>query len=270
MRLKDKVVVVTGGGTGIGKAIAQRFASEGTKVALVGADRINVSRSHYGGGNIGGYTAARGVAAEISQKGEAIAIEADVTNYEQVQAMVSKTVSTFGNLDIVVNCAGIITFGFVKDLSEEDWDSVMAVNAKGTFLVCKAAVTQMLNQGSGRIINISSMAGKTGGAGTAHYAASKAAVIAFTQGFAKEVAKNNITVNAICPGIIGTQMWKLLSGARAFPGETDEQAYQRIVQNRIPQGVPQTGDDIAEAAVFLALSPHVTGQAIVVDGGATA
>jgi meso-butanediol dehydrogenase/(S,S)-butanediol dehydrogenase/diacetyl reductase len=271
MRLEGKIAMVTGGVTGLGKTVALRLAAEGAKVACVGVDVIDAQHSQYESRNIGGYAAAKEVVAELQTKGsDAIAIETDVTKWVQVEGMVKQTVAAFGRVDIVVNCAGIITFYYVSDLSEADWDSVMAVNAKGTFLVNKAAAAQMQKQGGGKIINISSIAGKRGNPGTAHYAASKFAVLGFTQALAKEVARDNITVNAICPGIIGTQMWKLLSIARALPGETEQQSYERIVRDRIPQGVEQTGEDIAEAVVFLAVSDHVTGQSIVVDGGATA
>jgi len=271
VRLDDKVAIVTGGGTGIGKAVAMRLAEEGVKIVVAGADVINTPYCQYESRSIGGYTAAKEVATELQNNGhDTIAIKADVTKYMQVQELVKQTVASFHRVDIVVNCAGIITFRYVSELSEEDWDSVMAVNAKGTFLVNKVAAAQMQKQGGGKIINISSIAGKRGSSGLAHYTASKFAVIGFTQALAKEVAKDNITVNALCPGIIGTQMWKLLSRARALPGETKEQSYQRNIRDLIPQGVPQTGEDIAEAVVFLAVSDHVTGQSITIDGGATA
>ena len=271
MRLDNKVAIVTGGGTGIGKAVAMRLAEEGARIVAAGADVISTPYCQYESKNIGGYTSAKEVAAGLRNNGhDAIAMEADVTKYVQVQELIKQTVASFHGVDIVVNCAGIITFHYVSELSEEDWDSVMAVNAKGTFLVNKVAAAQMQKQGGGKIINISSISGRRGSSGLAHYTASKFAVIGFTQSLAKEVAKDNITVNVICPGIIGTQMWNLLSRAHVLSGETKEQSYQRIIRDLIPQGVPQTGGDIAEAVVFLAVSDHVTGQSITIDGGATA
>ena len=144
----------------------------------------------------------------------------------------------------------------------------MDVNVKGTFLVNKAAVIQLRAQGTGgQIVNIASVAGKFGTATLSHYCASKFAVVGFTNALAKEVAREGITVNCICPGIVGTQMWTMLNDAFAEPGETPEQAYARAVERFIPQGIPQTEEDMAGLALYLVNAPHVTGQAINLDGG---
>ena len=269
MRLQGKVAAVTGGGTGIGKGVSQRLALEGARLAIVGADVLSSAFNQKGAKNVGGFTAARELAKSLSEGGvSAIAIECDVTQKNQVESMINGIVAHFGRIDLVVHCAGVITAKKVVDLTEEDWDSVMTTNAKGTFLVDQAAAAQMMKQGGGKIINFSSIAGKTGYAGTAHYSASKFAVIGFTEALAKELIQDHITVNAVCPGIVGTQMWKMLARDFALPGESDEQSYQRNVAAMIPQGEPQTEEDMAEAVMFLALSDHVTGQAIGVDGGA--
>lgn len=265
--LTGKVALVTGGGTGIGKGIAQRFAREGAKVALAGLDQAKSAANQYHGRNLGGYTAAQAAALEIG--GHALAIEADVTDPAAVAAMVERTVNAFGQLDIVVNAAGVITAKPIDQLVEDDWDSIMDVNGKGTFLVNQAAVAQMRRQGGGgRIINIASIAGKMGVPTLSHYCASKWAVIGFSISLAKEVAKEGITVNCICPGIVGTAMWTLLSNTFRQEGETAEQSYRRMVEAFIPQGVPQTEADMADMAAYLATAAHVTGQAFNVDGGA--
>jgi meso-butanediol dehydrogenase/(S,S)-butanediol dehydrogenase/diacetyl reductase len=264
-RLAGKVALVTGGGTGIGKGIAQRFAAEGMKLAVAGLDRLEGGRTQYGARDLGGYQAARAVAAELGNG--AIALEADVTHKDQVARMVQATVDAFGRVDVVVNAAGVVNAAPIAEITESDWDVTLDVNLKGTFFVTQAAVVQMRRQGGGCIQNIASIAGKMGVPTLAHYCGSKWGVIGFSESVAREVAKENITVNCICPGIVGTQMWHMLSRHFAKPGETPEQSYQRCLESFIPQGTEQTVEDMAELAVFLAVSPHVTGQAINVDGG---
>lgn len=266
--LAGKVALVTGGGTGIGKGIAERFHALGMKVAVAGLDQARDEANQYYGRNMGGYTAAKAVAAGLGDG--AVAIEADVTDPAQVDAMTRATVDAFGRIDVLVNGAGVITAKPIQDLVEADWDSIMDVNAKGTFLVNQAVVAQLRRQGGGgRIINIASIAGKLGVPLLSHYCASKWAVIGFSISLAKEVAKEGITVNCLCPGIVGTAMWTLLSKTFAQPGESEEAAYKRSVEGFIPQGVPQTEEDMADMTVFLATAPHVTGQAFAVDGGAS-
>lgn len=265
--LAGKVALITGGGTGIGKGIALAFARHGMKIAVAGLDHAPSDANQYGGRNIGGYAAAKSVAQEIG--GDAIAIDADVADPNAVDAMFAQTIGQFGRVDIVVNGAGVITARPIEAMSADEWDNIMGVNAKGTFLVNKAAVVQMRTQGGGgRIINIASIAGKFGTATLTHYCASKFAVVGFTNALAKEVAREGITVNCICPGIVGTQMWTLLNDAFAEPGETPEQAYARAIDRYVPQGVAQTEEDMAELALYLVNAPHVTGQALNVDGGA--
>ncbi|WP_421706492.1 SDR family NAD(P)-dependent oxidoreductase [Algihabitans sp.] len=266
--LTGKVALITGGGTGIGKGIAERFHGMGMKVALAGLDQASGAANQYFGRNMGGYTAARDLAETLGEG--AVAIEADVTDAAQVEAMTAATVETFGRLDVLVNGAGVITAKPIQELEEADWDSVLGVNAKGTFLTNRAAVAQMRAQGGGGcIVNISSIAGKLGVPFLTHYCASKWAMIGFSISLAKEVAKEGITVNCLCPGIVGTQMWTLLSKAFAQPGESEEVAYARSIETFIPQGVPQTEGDMADMTAFLVAAPHVTGQAFAVDGGAS-
>jgi meso-butanediol dehydrogenase/(S,S)-butanediol dehydrogenase/diacetyl reductase len=145
----------------------------------------------------------------------------------------------------------------------------MDVNAKGTFLCCKAAIPALKASGSGSIINIASVSGKDGHPGLAHYSASKYAVIGFTNSLAKELARDDITVNAICPGVVRTAMWDLLSDEWKEAGETREQSWERQILAFVPQGRPQTPEDMGDLAVFLALARNLTGQAINLDGGLT-
>ncbi len=262
-----RVALVTGGGTGIGRGIALGFAREGMRLALAGLEHAPSAENQYERSHIGGYSAAQAVASEIGRR--AIAIDADVADAESVDAMFASCLDAFGRVDVVVNAAGVITARPIAEMSEAEWDNIMDVNAKGTFLVNRAAIIRMRAQGGGgRIINIASIAGKFGSATLSHYCASKFAVVGFTNALAKEVAREGITVNCICPGIVGTQMWTLLNDAFAEPGETPEQSYARAIERLIPQGVPQTEEDMAALALYLANAPHVTGQAINLDGGA--
>ena len=266
--LAGKVALITGGGTGIGKGIAEGFARAGMNLALAGLEHAPSAENQYETSHIGGYSAAKAAAEQIGQG--AIAIDADVADADAVGAMFDRCVDAFSRVDVVVNAAGVITSRPIVEMSETEWDNIMDVNAKGTFLVNRAAVIRMRAQGGGgRIINIASIAGKFGVATLTHYSASKFAVVGFTNALAKEVAREGITVNCICPGIVGTQMWTLLNDAFAEPGETPEQSYARSIERHVPQGIPQTEEDMAELALYLARAPHVTGQAINVDGGAT-
>jgi meso-butanediol dehydrogenase/(S,S)-butanediol dehydrogenase/diacetyl reductase len=169
-----------------------------------------------------------------------------------------------------VNNAGVVSLGGVGELTLEQWNEVIDVNLRGVFLCCQAEIALMRRTGFGRIINTSSIAGKVGFPNLSHYSASKFGVIGLTNAIAKEVAKDGITVNALCPGIVGTGMWrgeKGLSALWAQPGETEEQSWKRHQELFLPQGVAQTPEDMGQMAVYLACAPHVTGQALAVDGG---
>jgi meso-butanediol dehydrogenase/(S,S)-butanediol dehydrogenase/diacetyl reductase len=182
--------------------------------------------------------------------------------------VVERTVTELGGVDILVNNAATNPhFGPILSSEDGHWDKTWDVNVKGYFRMARACVAPMRARGGGRIINIASVAGKFGTATLTHYCASKFAVVGFTNALAKEVAREGITVNCICPGIVDTQMWTLLNSAFANPGETPEQVYKRAIERYVPQNEPQTEEDMADMAVFFATAPHVTGQAYNVDGG---
>jgi meso-butanediol dehydrogenase/(S,S)-butanediol dehydrogenase/diacetyl reductase len=253
--LDGRVALVTGGGRGIGAGIAQSLAKAGATVVV--AD----------------YTAelAEGGSKAISALGRrTAALVVDVRKPESVRDMVESVEELFGRLDIAVNNAGVVSLGGVEDLTVAQWDDVIDINLRGVFLCCQAEIRLMRKAKFGRIINTASIAGKVGFPNLAHYSASKFGVIGFTNAIAKEVAKEGITVNALCPGIVGTGMWRGetgLSGLWANPGETEEESWARHQDIFLPQGVAQTPEDMGQMVVYLASAPHVTGQALAVDGG---
>lgn len=258
MRLEGKVALVTGAGRGIGEGVARHLAAAGACVLVADIDS----------------NAAAAVSASLNKDGRtALAATADVTSAKQIEAMVQKAIQEFGRLDIAVNNAGIVGANSLQDISEAEWDRLFEVNVKSVFLCCRAQAQLMEKNGGGAIINMASVAGKMGVPGMCHYAASKFAVIGFTQSIAKEYARRRVRINAICPGIVGTKMWKGSEGlATLWKGENEtvEEAWNRHVDTLLPQGEPQTPEDIAEAVIYLALAPHVIGQALNVDGGACA
>jgi len=255
MILKNKVVLVTGSGAGIGEAIAVAMAEAGATVVSADIDGAAAQK-----------TADR--AAEF--QGKTLAVQADVGDLAEIDRMVDTTVSEFGRLDVIVNNAGVTRRAYIMDLTEEDWDRIHRVNAKGVFFCLQRAARTMIDQGAGRIINIASIAGR-GYAGTSNaaYAASKGAVIALTKTAAQQLGPHNINVNAICPGVTRTPL-----GDRNLVVRAQEQgvSIEEALENHIkpnPIGRANQPEDIAAMAVFLA-SPgarNITGQAYNVDGG---
>ncbi len=242
MDFSDKVAVVTGSARGIGLAIAERFVAAGAKVVICDIDEAAVADT----------------AAKLGDC--ALGVKADVTRAEEVAALIDKTVEQFGRLDVLVNNAGITRDTLMMRMKEQDWDMVLDINLKGSFLVTKAASRIMMKQRSGRIVNISSVVGLTGNAGQANYSASKAGLIGLTKSSAKELATRGVTCNAVAPGFIETEM------TRAMPEAAREEFLKKVLINRA--GTP---DDIASAVLFLASdqASYITGQVLTVDGGLT-
>lgn len=244
MKLEGKVALITGASRGIGRAIALKLAAEGAKVA------INFA------GNI---TKAEEVKNAVeSSGGEAMLVQGDVSDFEKVNEIVKKVVDTWGRLDILVNNAGITRDNLMLKMSESDFDSVIATNLKGVFNCTKAVTRLMMKQHSGRIVNMSSVVGLMGNAGQANYAAAKAGIIGFTKSVAKEFAPRGITVNAVAPGFIETDM------TDALPDKIKTDLTEKIPIGRI--GKPE---DIANAVMFFVAddAAYITGQVICVDGG---
>ena len=244
MTLTGKVALVTGGSRGIGRAIALKLAENGADVAI-----------NYAGNT----AAAEEVKAAIEQMGrKALLIQCSVADTDGVQAMVNQVVKELGRLDILVNNAGITRDGLLMRMKEADWDDVMNTNLKGVYNCSKAVMRTMMKQKSGRIVNMASVVGEMGNAGQANYAAAKAGVIGFTKSLAKEVASRGITVNAIAPGFIATDMTSVLS---------DDQKAE--MARTIPLGRAGQPEDVANAVLFLASegAAYITGQVLNVDGG---
>jgi meso-butanediol dehydrogenase/(S,S)-butanediol dehydrogenase/diacetyl reductase len=266
--LAGKVALVTGGARGIGRGIAVALADAGADVAIADVEELAGGAHQYGAGRIGGFRAAGETAREIEALGRrSLPIEADVTRKADVQRMMQQVGERLGGLDVLVCNAGVVSMMPVEAMPEDAFDLTIAVNVKGVFLCCQAAIPLLKARGGGAIINIASVAGKNGVAGLAHYCASKFAVVGFTNSLAKELARDDIRVNAICPGILRTQMWEYLAETTKHEGETKEESWRRWVESMIPLGRPQTPEDIGALAVYLASAPNVTGQAMNVDGG---
>ena len=255
MRLKDKVALVTGGGSGIGGATAVLFAAQGAKVVVSDLNEANALET---------------VAEIKAAEGDATAITGDVSRNTDAEAMVKGTVDTYGTLDIVVNCAGVIAGKALPEGAspEEVWDRVMDVNLKGTYLVTWHAVRTMEGSGGGSIINIASINGIVGypiglGGGFDAYVPSKGGVVQFTKNLAIDYGKKNIRVNCICPGHIDTNL------IREF---LDNPERREWLEQRYPMGRVGRPEEIAYAALFLASdeSSFVTGAPLIVDGGYTA
>ena len=241
--LADKVAVVTGAGRGIGRAVAIAHARLGADVVCVSRTEENSAKA----------------AAEVETLGcRAWPVAVDVADTAAVEAAAKDILDSAGRVDILVNNAGITRDNLLMHMSEEEWDTVLDTNLKGAFNFTKAFTRSFIKQRSGRIINIASVIGLIGNAGQSNYAASKAALIGFTKSVAKELAPRGITVNAIAPGFIETDMTAVV----------DEKMRGEILQ-RVPMGRLGAPDEIAHAAVFLAMEPtgYVTGQVLTVDGG---
>ena len=243
---RGRVALVTGGGRGIGRALAVRLAEEGANLAI--SYRSN--------------DAAAGEAAE-KVRGAGVEIElfkGDVSSPEDVEALFNGVSDTFGRVDILVNNAGITRDNLMMRMKEEEFDDVLRTNLKGTYLCTRAALRSMVRARWGRIVNVSSVVGLVGNAGQANYAASKAGIIGFTKSVAREVAQRGITVNAVAPGYVETEL------TRSLPEKVKEQ-----IREQVPAGRFGEPEEVAEVIAFLVgeEAGYVTGQTIAVDGGMT-
>jgi 3-oxoacyl-[acyl-carrier protein] reductase len=241
--LKDRVAVVTGASRGIGKSIALLMAKNGAKIVASARNQELLDA----------------LVAEIkSFGGEAIAVAGDVSKTEAANNLIATAVESYGQVDILVNNAGITKDGLILRMKDEDWDSVLDINLKGAFICTRAAAKMMTKKRYGRIINISSVVGEMGNAGQANYCASKAGLIGLTKSNARELSKRNVTVNAVTPGYIATDMTDEISDKAK-----DELSAQ------IPLGRLGESEDVAEAVLFLASdrSKYITGQVLGVNGG---
>ena len=242
--MEEKVVLVTGGSRGIGKEVALRFAKNGYNVV-----------TNY----VSDKTDKEKLKKEFEENGiKALVLKADVTKKEDVENLVSKAISEFGKIDVLVNNAGITRDNLLIRMPEEDFDKVLETNLKGTFLVTKAVTKYMMKKRYGSIINLSSVVGVAGNAGQSNYSASKAGIIGFTKSIAKELASRNIRANAVAPGFIETDMTDAL-----------KEEVKENIHNQIPLKRMGKAKDVAELIYFLGSenSSYITGQVINIDGG---
>jgi 3-oxoacyl-[acyl-carrier protein] reductase len=241
--LSDKVAIVTGASRGIGRAIALALAAQGAKVVASARNAEALAQ----------------LVEEIkAEGGDALAVVGDVALEDDANNLVKQAVEAYGQVDVFVNNAGITRDGLLLRMKNDDWDAVLDTNLKGAFLCTRAVAKVMSKQRSGRIINISSVVGEMGNAGQANYCASKAGLLGLTKSVARELARRNVTVNAITPGFITTEMTE----------DMTEKA-QEAMTEQIPLGRPGSAEDVANAVIFLASdqSAYITGQVLGVNGG---
>jgi NAD(P)-dependent dehydrogenase (short-subunit alcohol dehydrogenase family) len=260
LKINEKVAVVTGGGNGIGEAIALRLASEGAKVIVADIHP----------------DAAKSVADKIQEEGgDALPHVCDATNPEAVDALMDAVMKAYGAIDILVNnVGGGSGIALVAKSRLEDWDRTIELNLRSVYLCCRAAAQVMIPRKQGRIINMSSVSGKQGEQLLSAYCAAKFGVIGFTETLAKELARHNITVNAVCPGYVFTPGWEKLAQAvkeiqPAYADKSLQEIFEARVKDVTPLRRPQTADEIAGLVAYLASyeARSITGQAISIDGG---
>ncbi|HPD57055.1 MAG TPA: SDR family NAD(P)-dependent oxidoreductase [Smithellaceae bacterium] len=260
LKIKGKTVIITGSGNGLGRAIALGLAAEGAKVVVADLKKQDAEK----------------VSAEIKTAGnESLAVSCDATNPDDVEQMVQKTLEAYGDIDILVNnVGGGFDTGFVVKTSIDIWDKTIELNLKSAFLCCRAVAPVMMKNKKGRIINISSVSGRQGEPLLGPYCAAKFGIAGFTQVLAKELARFEITVNAVCPGYVYTPGWEKLAQLLkdAYPSHAAkslEEIFAERVKSVTPLGRPQTAEEIASLVAYLASEEarSITGQSISIDGG---
>lgn len=254
MELTNRVVIVTGAVGMIGRGICKVLHQRGMKIVVADLDLAACAR----------------LAEELGAgQGKALAVEASVTDRASLLRMVDVVTAHFGQIDALVNNAGVIELGALTELSEEKWDRVIDVNLKGSFLCTQAVAPVMMKQARGRIVNFASVAAKRPAPLQSAYAASKHGVIGLTQVWCQELAPYNITVNTVCPGFIDSPMWSQQLGPAYAPmlGVPPEEVMEALAKTQMPLGRPQQPEDLGEAVAYLCAADNVTGQSLVVDGG---
>jgi meso-butanediol dehydrogenase/(S,S)-butanediol dehydrogenase/diacetyl reductase len=254
MRFQGKIAVVTGAGRGIGRAIAMRLAEDGANIAVCDIDSDTAAET----------------AARIKERGvKAIGLQLDVRDREGIEEMIRRVVNTWGRIDILINNAGITISKPVIEFEEQEWDRTIDINLKGVFNCSQLVVRKMIEQGSGKIVNIASESGKTAKPEFSVYAASKFGVVGLTQGLAQEVARFGINVNAVCPGIVHTAMWEELDRVLAKRKGMKEGEVLASRKELIPLGRLETPEDVAGVVAFLVSddAAYMTGQSVNVTGG---
>ena len=256
--LSETVAIVTGGGRGIGRGIVLALADAGADIVIADVDLENAERT----------------AKDVDQRGRAsLVARVDVTDEASVEAGVAQALERFGHVDVLVNNAGVLQDRINDDVTGEDFDLCYQVNLKGIWNMTHALTPHLRERGSGRIVNIASIAGRRGGFGLPAYSASKAGAISLTQSLASGLARHGVTVNAVCPGLLWTPMWRKIEGMirkSDDPGVVDERAaFEAYIKDRCPLGREQTPEDIGAAVVFLVSdgARNITGQSLNVDGG---
>ncbi len=261
LHIKDKVAIVTGGGEGIGRAIALRLAAEGATVVVADLNEKDAQSA---------------VAGITDRGGNGMALQTDATKEEDVDRMVTETLGAYGGVDILVNnVGGGWDSTFIAKFSTENWDRTIEINLKSTFLCSRNVSREMMGKKQGRIINIASISGKAGEALVGAYCTAKFGVLGLTQVLAKELGRYSITVNAVCPGYVYTPGWEQLArmlkdNVASMADKGLEEIFEERVRPLTPLGRPQTTEDVASLVAYLASeeAKNITGQAINVDGGA--
>jgi meso-butanediol dehydrogenase/(S,S)-butanediol dehydrogenase/diacetyl reductase len=264
IELQGKIALVTGGARGIGAAIAGCLARAGVRVMIadIGVKQTNDEAWRYA------LADQTDLDRTLAQSDLIAATYVDVTDPQSCADAVAATVQTYGSLDILVNNAGVVDSGPIASFDPASWDRIFAVNTKGIFLMSQAALAALRESGNGCIINTASIAGKKGYPNMSAYCGSKFAAIGITQSMSAELAPDNIRVNAICPGMVGTAMWldHLLPSNATSVGQREEE-FVEAMRSTIRLGRPQSGEDMGDAVVYLASAENVSGVALVVAGG---